>query len=402
MASKAIYPVVAVLGIALASAGGWWLLNRQHGPHEVQGPAGSAQAAVPAASAGAGTTNVEVTQVLAARLQDDAQAVGTVRSRQSVMLRPEVAGRVMRLGFSDGARVKRGQVLVQLDDTLQQAEVAQATAQASTAQTNYNRNQELVAQNFVSQRVLDESGSALRVAQAQVTLAKARLQRMAITAPFDGTVGIRTVNVGDFVRDGADLVNLEDIATLYVDFRLPERFQTRLQRGQTAELQLDALPGRRFQARIEAIDPLLDVNGRSVAVRAVLANNAGQATAPNAPPLADGAPLRPGMFARVTVVFAVNEHALAVPEEAIVPQNGKQYVVKVVSPPAGAASAPVSKRQEVQLGMRREGRVEIAQGVQPGDLVVVAGQQRLQTDGTPVKIIQVGDKPAASAPAPAQ
>lgn len=387
MASKILYPLIAVVGMAAASGAAWWWQSRPQGPQVVQ--PGAAQAAVPATAASAPrASGVEVAQVKAVRLQDDVQAVGTLRSRQSVVLRPEVAGRVLQLGFTDGARVRKGQMLVQLDDTLQKAELSQAQAQVSIAQANFRRNQELVAQNFVAQRVLDESAANLQVAEAQLALANARLARMRIAAPFDGTLGIRTVNVGDFVRDGADLVNLEDIGTMVVDFRLPERFQSKIVRNQIADLQLDALPGQRFKARIEAIDPLLDVNGRSVAVRAVLAN-AGPGKE---------VPLRPGMFARVTVVFSVNEQALVVPEEAIVPQGGRQFVVRVVK--AAEGGALTSKRQAVQLGLRRDGQVELLSGVAAGDTVVVAGQQRLQADGTPVKVVELAQAaPSASAPA---
>jgi membrane fusion protein (multidrug efflux system) len=333
------------------------------------------------------------------------------------MLRPEVAGRVKSLGFADGARVTKGQLLVQLDDTLQRAEQAQARAQVSIAQANHKRNQELVAQNFVAQRVLDESTANLQVAQAQLALADARLSRMAVVAPFDATAGLRTVNVGDYVKDGADLINLEDTGTMLVDFRLPERFQRKLKTQQTVEMALDAFPGRVFKARIQAIDPLLDANGRSVGVRATLPNTSGQAAAvksaapagkpgkPSGPtsPSADG-PLRPGMFARVTAVFGVNDAALVVPEEAIVPQAGKQYVIKVVEPAAVPAVANfpadtqwVSLRQEVKLGVRRQGKVEITDGVLEGQTIVVAGQQRLQRDGSPLRIVELGKPPAPPA-----
>lgn len=244
---------------------------------------------------------------------------------------------------------------------------------------------------------------------------------MRIVAPFDGVVGLRNVNVGDYVKDGADLVNLEDLSTLLVDFRLPERDLARLRVGQPVRLELDALPGRRFEGRVEAVDPLVDANGRAAAVRASLPNTPGQrveaakgpaAAGASAPRAAASAPrgpgagpsaLRPGMFARVNVVFGVRENALVVPEEAVVPQAGKQFVIKVVEPSAvpGTATAAlspevrtVSLRQEVQLGLRRQGKVEIRQGVQEGDTVVVAGQQRLQRDGTPVRIVE-GPRAAA-------
>jgi membrane fusion protein (multidrug efflux system) len=160
-------------------------------------------------------------------LRDDAEAVGTLRSSQNVMLRPEVAGRVLSLGFADGARVRAGQVLVQMDDTLQRAEVQQSLAQMSIAKANHKRNQELVAQNFIAQRSLDESAAALQVADAQLGLSCARLDRMRLIAPFNGVVGIRNVNVGDYVKDGADLINLENIGSLYVARALPNQGDAR-------------------------------------------------------------------------------------------------------------------------------------------------------------------------------
>ncbi len=419
MTTNLKYPVVAVVGIALVSAGAWWYQSKPAVAREATGgqaASTSRPSGAPAGGAAARPAGVEVALVDTMRLQDDAQTVGSLRSRQSVMVRPEVAGRIRALGFKDGSNVRRGQLLVQLDDTLQRAEVKQAQAQLSIVQANYKRNQELVAQNFVAQRVLEESAANLEVAQAQLALANARLSRMAILAPFAGTVGIRNVNIGDYVKDGADLVNLEDTSSMYVDFRLPERFQGKLKPQQTVELALDAFPGRAFQARIEALDPLLDVNGRSVGVRAVLPNNSGESVLSGSRPAAGAlaTPLRPGMFARVTSVFSINEAALVVPEEAIVPQGGRQFVITVVAPeavPAVAGKVPpdtqfVSLRQEVTLGVRRLGKVEITRGLSQGQTVVVAGQQRLQRDGTPLRVIATGQPPqkpaSAGAAAPKQ
>ncbi|MBU4505452.1 MAG: efflux RND transporter periplasmic adaptor subunit, partial [Gammaproteobacteria bacterium] len=235
--------------------------------------------------------------------------------------------------------------------------------------------------------VLDESRAALQVAEAQVALAQARLSRMRLTAPFDGTVGLRVVHLGDYVKDGADLVNLEDTSQLTVDFRLPERFQTRIAAGQPVEVELDALPGKRFSAKVQAVDPLLDANGRSIAVRAVL-------------PPAPGGELRPGMFARVTTVFSTNAAALVVPEEAIVPQAGKQFVFRLLKEGEGDGAKLVSRRTEVQLGVRRGAQVQITQGVAEGDTVVVAGQQRLQKDGTAVRVVEMSRPPGGPVPGP--
>jgi membrane fusion protein, multidrug efflux system len=394
MSKKTLYIVVAATGIGLASAGAWWWQNRAAPAASAQGPDNAApntrpNAGPPGGGRPAGVPGVEVVKVKTLRIQDDAQAVGTLRSRQSVTLRPEVSGRIAHIGFADGARVRRGQLLVQLDDVLQRAELSQAQAQLSIARANLKRNQELVAENFVAQRVLDESQANLQVAEAQVALAQARLQRMRVTAPFDGTVGLRSINLGEYVKDGADLVNLEDTSALLVDFRLPERYQTRIKPGQSVQVQLDALPGQSFAARVQAVDPLLDTNGRSVAVRAVL------------PPSPAG-DLRPGMFARVLTVFSVNEAALVVPEEALVPQGGKQFVFKLEKEGAGEAAKLVSKRTEVQLGVRQGAQVQVLTGLAEGDTVVVAGQQRLQRDGTAVRVVDMSKPGAAGGPRPGQ
>jgi membrane fusion protein (multidrug efflux system) len=341
----------------------------------------------------------------------------------------------------------------------------------SVARANYKRNQDLVAQNFVAQRVLEESAAAMQVADAQLGLSCARLERMRIMAPFNGVVGIRSVNVGDYVKDGADLIGLEDIGMLYVDYRLPERYQAQVKSGQVVEVKLDAMPNRLFKATVQAVDPLIDANGRSIGVRAVLVNGPGEPTGPAAiagarpaggkPVVTEAAkpvvsevasnanamqvgrgvtlptpqslgcppsmfdnrktasasggsgPLRPGMFARVTAVFSVKPNAWVVPEEAIVPQGGKQFVIKAVAPAdlpvsaASAASAPalpegtkwVSLRTEVKLGVRRAGQVEVVSGLTEGDVVVIAGQQRLQKDGSALRVVEMGKPPANPASA---
>ncbi len=378
---KTLHTVVAVLGIAAAGSAAWWVQNKAPAaqaavsPGSAAGPAGSAPAAGPA--------SVEVARASAVRIEDDAQSVGSLRSRQGVMLKPEVAGRVARIGFADGQRVRRGQLLVQLDDTLQRAQLQQAQAQASIARTNLQRNRELVAQNFVSASAVDQSAAALEVAEAQVALARAQLERMRIVAPFDGLAGISMVNLGDYVKDGAELVNLEDASSMSVDFRLPERYLARLKTGQSVDVQVDALPKRSFQGRIDAVDSQVDANGRSLLVRARLPNPRGE--------------LKAGMFARTRTVFAVREQAVVVPEEALVPQGGKQYLIKVVDGPAGK----VSQRLEARIGMRLPGRVEILEGLVPGDMVVTAGQARLlRGDGLPLVPVEVGPAPVGPASAP--
>ena len=396
MASKTIYTVVAVVGIAAASGAAWWLQQPKAKPTDgVALASASAAGSAPSAasgSAGSGTAaggrppSVEVARVEVVKLTDDTQAVGSLRSRRGVVLRPEVSGRITQLNFTDGQRVKKGQLLVQFDDQLPLAQVQQSLAELSIAQANQKRNQELVAQNFVSQRSLDESAANLQVAQAKLSLSQATAARLKILAPFDGIVGIRQVNVGDYLKDGADIVNLEDIDAIFVDFRLPERFQAKVKPGQTAMLDMDALPGRKYSAKIQAIDPLIDANGRSVGIRGCIDNRQLQ--------------LRPGMFARVNAVFGVRENARVVPEEAIVPQGGKQFVIKVV--PGDTPKVLVSQRVEVKVGLRSPGKVEVLDGLEPGDMVVVAGQQRLQRDGTVVNVVDLSSaRPSRAPDAPA-
>lgn len=373
---KKVQTWVALLGIILLAVAAWWWQNRPQGiaasadaaPARTGNP--SAAAAGPAGPGG--PVSVEVGKVEAMTLADDAQAVGSLQSRQGVVLRPEVSGRVASLGFSDGQRVKRGQLLVQLDDTLQQAQLKQSEAQASIARTNLQRNRELVAENFVSQSAVDQSAAALEVAEAQVALSKAQLARMRIVAPFDGIAGIRSVNLGDYVKDGADLVSIEDLSQVLVDFRLPERFIARVKTGQTVEVGLDALPGQRFTGRIDALDSVIDANGRSLLVRARLDN--------------PGGVLKSGLFARTRIVFSQRDNALVVPEEALVPQGGKQYIFKVVD----GANGKVAQRIEARIGLRLPGKVEVLEGLAAGDLVVTAGQARLgRGEAVPLKVVDV-------------
>lgn len=402
MSFKKPYLAFALVGVAVASGAAWWLQNKPTaGSAEVTaaasnpstgpaaGPASGPSAAGPAGgAAGPGGPGkpaaVEVVKVEQIKLVDETQSVGSLRSNQGVVLRPEVGGRVSQVLFKDGQKVKKGQLLIQFDDQLPAAQLMQAKAELSIAQANHTRNQELVSQNFISKRSVDESEAALQVAQAKLALAQATLQRLKVVAPFDGVAGLRQINVGDYLKDGADMVNVEDIEAVLLDFRLAERFQTKIKPGQKAQVTFDALPGRKFTAVVQAIDPLIDANGRSVGVRACIDNRQMQ--------------LRPGMFARVNAVFGEREKALVVPEEAIVPQGGRSFVVRVV--PGANKDELVSERVVVKIGIRQPGKVEILEGLSLDDSVVVAGQQRLQKDGTPVRVVDMNKgQSAAGGPA---
>lgn len=319
----------------------------------------------------AAPTPVEVFTVKPTTVQEELQAVGSLRSNESVLLRPEVSGRIAAIGFRDGQPVKRGQLLVALDASLNEAEVAKAQAELNLAQSNLKRTEDLASRNFVSGSAQETASSNVQVLDANVKLAQARLSKMRILAPFDGVAGIRSVSVGDYVKDGADLVNIEDIGTLKVDFRLPERNFAQIRVGQPVLVVADALPGETWRATLEAINPRVDANGRSLELRARLANNAGK--------------LKPGMFVRVRAIVGERANALVVPEEAIVPAGDDFYVYKVVDEAA--------RRVKVAIGVRRDAKVEIIDGLAAGDQVVTLGM-RLSRDGQPVRVVQPGAGPA--------
>lgn len=367
--------------IALALAGligaGYVAYTANRAP--ASGPAAPGAPAAPGkpgAPGGAPAMAVEVAAVKTTDFVDDVAAVGTLRSRESVMLRPEVAGRVASVNFKDGAVVAAGTVLVALDAAIQEAELQQARANLALAKSSFQRNQELVGKKFLSQQALDSSAATLKVQEAAVQLAEAKLAKTRIKAPFKGVLGLRNVSVGDYVKDAQDLVNIEAIDTLLVDFKLPETYLARLSKGQSVEVTSDAMAGERFEATLDAIDPLVDEGGRAILSRARLDNAAGK--------------LRPGMFVRVRLLFGERTNVLMVPEQAIVP-GALPAVYRVVD---GKASLV-----KVKLGVRRAAQVEVLEGLAAGDVVVTAGQLKLR-DGATVRPVGEGaPAPATAAPA---
>jgi membrane fusion protein (multidrug efflux system) len=375
------YIVVAVIGIGLLGGYAYYAQRTPLKPKEQTAAGGAAVGAKSGTPrAATGPVAVDVVRVDTMKLVEELNSVGTLRSNESVILRPEVAGRIVELNFRDGAPVKKGQQLVAFDSSVNQAEVDQARAELNIARANFRRNEELASKKFISERAKDESFANVQVLEAKLALSQARLAKLQIRAPFSGLVGIRTVSVGDYVKDGADLINLEDLSSVKVDFRIPEKYADAVKIGQGIEVVLDALPGTTYKARVDAIDPQYDSAGRSALLRGRIANPEGR--------------LRPGMFARVRLILAQRNDALVVPEEAIVPMGQKVTVWKVVDGKA--------VRTEVRIGLRREAKAEIIEGLQKGDLVVTAGQIRLSRDGMAVKVGSGGaGKPAVQGAAKA-
>ncbi|WP_301100648.1 efflux RND transporter periplasmic adaptor subunit [Propionivibrio sp.] len=318
----------------------------------------------PDGPAGGFALPVETARVVAADLALDATAVGSLRSNESVVLRPETAGRISSINFKDGSAVARGTLLVALDAAMQLAEFDQARANLGLAQVNLKRSRELFERKFVSQQALDNVEATLKVQEAGLALAQAKLEKMRIRAPFSGVVGIRNVSAGDYVKEGQELINIEDIGTLKIDFRLPEAYLGQLQPGQAVEVSTDALPGQKFAAVLDAVNPLVDTGGRAISCRAHLSN-------------ADGK-LRPGMFVRVRLIFEQRSQVLLLPEQAIVPDMKTPFVFRVLE---GKAI-----RVPVKTGLRRNAQVEIVEGLKADDEVVTAGQMKLR-DGALVRTI---------------
>ncbi len=329
-------------------------------------------AAKPEASAGNATV-VEAATVKTSKLAQGITAVGSLRSDESVVIRPEVAGRIAEILFQEGKPVRKGAPLVRFDASVQQAELQQAAANLNLSKNKFDRAVDLQKKGFISSQAKDEADNNYKVAQASHDLASAKLTKLEIKAPFSGTVGLRLVSIGDYIRDGQDIANLESLDPLKVDFRVPEIFLKQVASGQALQVNLDAFPNQAFEGKVLAINPLLDANGRSIVIRAVVKN-------------AD-ARLRPGMFARVRLLTSDVQDAMTIPEQALLPQGEEFYVFRV--------SEGRATRVKVEIGQRREGVVEILRGVSKDDVIVTAGQLKIR-DGAAVKLANASAPPAPS------
>tara|TARA_R110000772_G_scaffold268571_1_gene396451 strand:- start:189271 stop:190344 length:1074 start_codon:yes stop_codon:yes gene_type:complete len=309
------------------------------------------------------TVAVEAVTLTPRPLVEAVSAIGTLQSNEAVIVRSEIDGRIVRIGFEEGQPVKQGDVLFRLDDTIFRAELAEAEARRALSQRTYERAKKLEISGHSSAEALDRALAQMRVDEASVTLSKARVEKMTIPAPFDGTVGLRHISVGDYVEAGKDLVNLENIDPIKVEFQIPERYLRVVRPDGAIRVSPDALPGETFDGRIYAIDPRIDAGGRSVSIRARLTN--------------ERKVLRPGMFVRVSLIIDRNLEALVLPEEAVVRRGDKQVVFRIID--GAAVITPVT------LGLRQTGFVEVVEGLNPGDVVVTAGHAKLR-EGSLVEI----------------
>lgn len=374
---RSILAVVVVLVVGGGGAAAYWQLVALPAQQQRQqvGPGGRG---------GGGPVVVEAASVRVSPAERTVEAVGTLLSNERVTIRPEVAGRIVALDLVEGGRVREGQVLVELEASIERAALADAEARRLLALNNLERARELRRTNVGTQRALDEAEASFRIAEAAVELAKAQLAKRTIRAPFDAKASLRGISIGEFVTAGTALFSLEQIDPIKVDFRVPEIFLPTVNVGNEIRVGIDAFAGRTFTGRVTAIDPVVDERGRSLLVRASIANP-------------DEA-LRPGLFARVSLTLSVKPDALWIAEEALVPEGGKQFVFRIVD--QGEGKPKTVKRVEVTTGLRRPGEVELTSGVAPGDLLVVAGVTKVR-EGTPVVLQTPGGTPPGPPVGPA-
>ena len=320
---------------------------------------------------------VEAVTVQPEPLAHGLSTVGTLRADEWVVVRPEVPGRIVKIHFSEGQRVEQGAVLFTLDASVPRAALREALANLDNARRVNTRTTELARQQLISRTELDNAQAQLSVSEARVASARAQLDKMSLVAPFDGVVGLREVSVGAFVTVGQNLVNLTRLDPMEVDFSLPERDLARVAVGQPLIVTVDAFGGQSFKGKIEAIDPMLDVNSRSAKLRAQVENPEHK--------------LRPGLFARIGLDTGDGAKALLVPEQALLQQGDTRFVYKIVD---GKAARTV-----VKTGQRLPGKLEILEGLKAGDQVITAGQGKpMMMDGMPVMVLPAGGPGAPGAP----
>ena len=308
---------------------------------------------------------VNMMKVSESPVSNTVDAVGALIAEDSVVVRPEIDGRIDKLLFKEGQPVKKGAVLVVLDSAAQRARLAAAQADLQLAESRYKRSEELVAKNFISKQALDEARANLDILRARRLQEQVALDKTVIRAPFSAVVGLRQVSPGAYINKGDDIIRLDALGNLKLEVPVPETFLSLVRIGLPITLTVDALPGQTFSGTVHAIDPVVDPVSRNVRVRARIANPRGQ--------------LKPGMFARATANLGGKTSAILLPEQVIVPKSDGSYVFLAVD---GKAAL-----RKVTLGKREPGRVEIVSGVKAGDTVVLDGQIKLRP-GVPVVTLE--------------
>lgn len=362
--------VIAALGAGCGSKSDATGGQKSDAAKSAAGPQAPGAAAKPAG------LPVKAVAVKVGKVSDEVTAVGTLLADESVIIRSEIDGRIVGLNFQEGQAVAAGARLVTLDNSEYEAQSAAVRADLKTEEQRLSRTRDLHQQNFISKDALDVQLGNVDRLKARLAEADSRVAKTQIRAPFSGTVGLRMVSPGAYVKAGEDIVRLESIGSIKADFRVPELFMSKIHTGQEVVLRLDAYPGEEFSGRVYAVEPVVDDRTRTVLMRARIPNKSNK--------------LKPGMFVRVAVTLANRPNAIIVPEQSIWPQGRDAFVFRVVD-----GKAALTK---IEIGNRQPGEVEVMSGLAPNDIVVTEGQIKLR-DGAPVMVMP--EPAAAAAPPPA-
>jgi membrane fusion protein, multidrug efflux system len=299
---------------------------------------------------------VEVAPVVKQGVSERFEAVGTIEAIEEVTVVSEINATVVEIPFNEGSQIAKGQLIAQLDDVQLAAEFARAEALYAQSQATYNRVKKVVEQNAGTQQDLDDALASLKVAEANLKLAQAGLDKTRIVAPFNGMVGSRRVSVGTFVRTGDAITELANLNEIRINFSAPERFLAELKRGSEVIVYSPVYPGHEVKGKIIAIEPIIDSDTRTARIVARVQN--------------PGQKFRPGMSANVSVILSQRPEALTIPTEAVF-ANGNQSLVYIVNADSTVVPAPVT------LGIQLTNMVEIVGGLQEGMNIVTAGHQKL-------------------------
>jgi membrane fusion protein (multidrug efflux system) len=323
-----------------------------------KGPGGAAGAGAPASMP---PMPVDVDTARVRPIVDAVRATGRIEAVQAVELRPDEQGRVTALLFREGQYVARGTPLVRIDDAMLRAQAERAAADRDLAQQQLLRVRKLREQNAAPPADLERAEAAARSANAALSLLQLQIARSVVRAPFSGAVGQRFVSVGDYVTTSSRLLTLQTVDPQRAVIEVPERHAANLRAGQTVEFTVAAQPQRKFAARVDFIDPVVESTNRTITVKGLAANQ--------------DRVLRPGMFIEARLATSVRQEAVVIPEDAIQPLRTANIAWVVDK---GKAS-----RRVVQLGVRSQGYVEVLSGVKAGELVVVGGLERMN-EGMPL------------------
>ena len=297
-------------------------------------------------------------------------ATGQIEALQSIELRPDVEGRLIQILVREGSLVSRGTPLFKIDDAELKAQVDQITAERDLARQSLNRTRDLLSQKASSQSELERAEATMRSNEAQLDLLKVRLDRTLVRSPFAGVMGQRSVSLGDYVTTDTKLAALQTVSPQRAAFQVPERYADQLKVGQQVSFRVASLPGRTFTGKVDFVDPIVQLPGRTITVKARVPNPRRE--------------LQSGMFIEARLATAVRPDAVIIPEDAVIPLQGTNFVWVVAE---GKAS-----RRQVELGVRTPGFVEIKKGVENAEQVVVGGQERL-AEGAPVQAKLVDRRP---------